>query len=109
MKKKIIALLAIISVVAFSQTSIDVSKIKDGTYTGSYKASFGLLKGDYQARVNVRGGKIESITVIKSAHSSGTTRAKKAYEKVIGSSMVDIDSITGATWKALVVDALKTK
>ena len=116
MKKYIITLIAIFSIVAFAQTTIDVSKIKDGTYIGNYKASFKDKQGDYQAKVTVKGGKIASITLTKAANKNGFEKSKKAYKDIIGASSIDInsimddpDSVTGATWKSLVQDALKTK
>lgn len=42
----------------------------------------------------------------KCAHSSGPARAKAAYDQMIKANNIYVDGVTGATWKALVEDAL---
>ena len=86
--------------IAFAQAKIDLAKIPDGTYLGNYK------EGDYQAKVTVAGGKLTKVVMTKCAHSSGPARAKVAYDKMIAANDIYVDGVTGATWTALVEDAL---
>lgn len=92
--------------IAFAQAKIDLAKISDGTYLGNYKATYKTKQGDYQAKVTVAGGKLTKVVMTKCAHSSGPARAKAAYDKMIAANNVYVDGVTGATWTALVEDAL---
>lgn len=92
--------------IAFAQTQIDLAKIPDGTYLGNYKATYKTKQGDYQAKVTVAGGKLTKVVMTKCAHSSGPARAKAAYDQMIKANNIYVDGVTGATWKALVEDAL---
>ena len=100
------AFILIFSVIVFAQTKIDLSKIPNGTYLGNYKATYKTVQGDYQARVTVSEGKLTRIVLTKSAHRSGPARSKEAFDKMIESNDIYADGISGATWSALVEDAL---
>ncbi len=96
----------IFAMIVFAQTKIDLSKIPNGTYLGDYKATYKTVQGDYQARVTVADGKLTRIVLTKSAHRSGPARSKVAFDKMIEANDIYADGITGATWSALVEDAL---
>ena len=108
-KKIIISVVAFVfalAMIVFAQAKIDLSKIPDGTYLGDYKATYKTAQGDYQARVTVAKGKLTRIVLTKSAHKSGPARSKEAFNKMIAANDIYADGITGATWSALVEDAL---
>ena len=108
-KKIIISVVAFVfafAIIVFAQVKIDLSKIPDGTYLGDYKATYKTAQGDYQARVTVAKGKLTRIVLTKSAHKSGPARSKEAFNKMIEANDIYADGITGATWSALVEDAL---
>lgn len=96
----------IFAMIVFAQTKIDLSKIPNGTYLGNYKATYKTVQGDYQAKVTVSDGKLTRIVLTKSAHRSGPARSKEAFDKMIEANDIYADGITGATWSALVEDAL---
>ena len=108
-KKIIISAVAFVfafAMIVFAEAKIDLSKIPDGTYLGDYKATYKTAQGDYQARVTVAKGKLTRIVLTKSAHKSGPARSKEAFNKMIAANDIYADGITGATWSALVEDAL---
>lgn len=108
-KKIIISVVTFVfalAMIVFAQAKIDLSKIPDGTYLGDYKATYKTVQGDYQARVTVAKGKLTRIVLTKSAHKSGPARSKEAFNKMIEANDIYADGITGATWSALVEDAL---
>jgi len=84
--------------------SVDISKIPDGTYKGSQKAS--VYRYTYYVTVNVRGGKIVSIKTKKYPNNLVKKEAIKIYDKMIKANKVDADGITRATFKAVVYNAL---
>ncbi|WP_432633868.1 FMN-binding protein [Brachyspira sp.] len=102
----VIAFIFVFAILVFAQAKIDLSKIPDGTYLGDYKATYKTREGDYQARVTVAKGKLTRIVLTKSAHKSGPARSKEAFDKMIADNNIYADGITGATWSALVEDAL---
>ncbi|TKZ35869.1 FMN-binding protein [Brachyspira catarrhinii] len=103
-----VAFVFVFALIVFAQakSKIDLSKIPDGTYLGDYKATYKTVQGDYQARVTVAKGKLTRIVLTKSAHKSGPARSKEAFNKMIEANDIYADGITGATWSALVEDAL---
>ncbi|WP_288679735.1 FMN-binding protein [uncultured Brachyspira sp.] len=103
----IVAFVFIFAVIVFAQAKINLSKIPNGTYLGNYKATYkGTRQGDYQVKATVSDGKLTRVVLTKSAHKSGPARSKEAYDKMIAANDIYVDGITGATWKALVEDAL---
>ena len=105
----VIAFIFVFAIVVFAQAKakIDLSKIPDWTYLGDYEATYKQTrKGDYQARVTVAKGKLTRIVLTKSAHKSGPARSKEAFDKMIEANDIYADGITGATWSALVENAL---
>ena len=110
LKKIMILVVAVVfaaSMFLVAQTKkVDLAKVPDGTYLGNYKATYKTKQGDYQAKVTVAGGKLTKVVLTKSAHSSGPARGKAAYDKMIKENNIYADGISGATWTALVEDAL---
>ena len=102
----IIAFMFIFAVIVFAQAKINLSKIPNGTYLGNYKSTYKTKQGDYQIKATVSGGKLTRVVLTKSAHRSGPERSKAAYDKMIAANDIYVDGITGATWRALVEDAL---
>ncbi|WP_300368516.1 FMN-binding protein [Brachyspira sp.] len=94
------------SMLLFAQGKVDLTKVPDGTYLGNYKATYKTYKGDYQAKVTVADGKLTRVVLIKCAHSSGPARGRVAYDKMIKANNIYVDGVSGATWVALVEDAL---
>ncbi|MEI0525182.1 FMN-binding protein [Brachyspira murdochii] len=108
-KKIMVLVLALVfaaSMFLFAQGKVDLSKVPDGTYLGNYKATYKTRQGDYQAKVTVAGGKLTKVVLTKCAHSSGPARGKAAYDKMIQANDIYVDGVSGATWLALVEDAL---
>ena len=108
--KKIMILVAVVvfsaSMFLFAQGKVNLAKVPDGTYLGNYKDTYKTSKGDYQAKVTVAGGKLTKVVLTKCAHSSGPARGKVAYDKMIKANNIYVDGVSGATWVALVEDAL---
>lgn len=95
-----------VSLFVFAQTKIDITKIPDGKYLGTYAANYCGMKGDYKAVVTVAKGKLTDVTLTQCAHKSGPQRGKMAFDKMIAANKIDADGVTGATWKGIVTDAL---
>ena len=109
LKKMFILVVAVVfaaSMFLFAQAKVDLAKVPDGTYLGNYKATYKTKQGDYQAKVTVAGGKLTKVVLTKCAHSSGPARGKVAYDKMIKANNIYVDGVSGATWTALVEDAL---
>ena len=109
LKKMFILVVAVVfaaSMFLFAQAKVDLAKVPDGTYLGNYKATYKTKQGDYQAKVTVAGGKLTKVVLTKCAHSSGPARGKAAYDKMIKANDIYVDGVSGATWTALVEDAL---
>ena len=109
LKKMFILVVAVVfaaSMFLFAQAKVDLAKVPDGTYLGNYKATYKTKQGDYQAKVTVAGGKLTKVVLTKCAHSSGPARGKAAYDKMIKANNIYVDGVSGATWTALVEDAL---
>lgn len=102
----VVTVLFAASLFLFAQGKIDLAKIPDGTYLGNYKATYKTAKGDYQAKVTVACGKLTKVVLTKCAHSTGPARGKAAYDKMIKANNIYVDGVSGATWVALVEDAL---
>ena len=108
-KKMFILVVAVVfaaSMFLFAQAKVDLAQVPDGTYLGNYKATYKTKQGDYQAKVTVAGGKLTKVVLTKCAHSSGPARGKAAYDKMIKANNIYVDGVSGATWTALVEDAL---
>lgn len=95
------------SMIVFAQSkSVDITKIPDGKYIGTYSANYFGMRGEYIGVVTVAGGKLTDVTLTKCAHRSGPVRGKAQFNKMIAANKIDADGVTGATWKGVVTDAL---
>ncbi len=78
---------------------VDFSKLKDGTYTGTYEG------GMYKWRVNtvkvtVVSGKVTKIEPVEGIQDQGNGSTQKLYERVIQAQSLQVDTISGATLTA---------
>ncbi len=74
--------------------SVDLSKVKDGSYQGSYSYN----RSNFIVEVTVKNHKIEKIDILKAF--TGTpyaVRAKAIIDTVITNQSLNVDVITGAT------------
>lgn len=77
---------------------VDLASVKDGSYEASQDND--PISAD--VRVEVKGGRIESILLLR--HSHGPKKGADAIvEKVIASQSLKVDSISGATLSSKVV------
>jgi uncharacterized protein with FMN-binding domain len=77
---------------------VDLASVKDGVYEGSQDS--GLVSAT--VRVETKGGKIDSIKVLKHGHGPGHS-AKKIVDRVIAAQSLKVDSISGATGSSKVM------
>jgi uncharacterized protein with FMN-binding domain len=79
-------------------SDVDLSKVKDGIYTGEFDAKLVAAK----TSVTVKDGKIVKIELIE--HRNGRGKAAEAIlPKVISAQSLDVDTITGATNSSKVI------
>lgn len=78
--------------------NVDLSKVSDGTYSGSYKAFPVAAK----VKVTVKGHKITGIDLVKHENGQGTA-AEVIPEHVVEAQTLDVDIITGATASSKVI------
>jgi uncharacterized protein with FMN-binding domain len=72
--------------------SIDITKVRDG----SYKGDCSLFPVTATVRVNVEGGRIASIEVIKHMHGKGYG-AEALAQRVVEAQSLDVDAVSGAS------------
>jgi uncharacterized protein with FMN-binding domain len=77
---------------------IDISKIKDGVYTGEYDVNFISAK----VEVKVENKKIKSITLIEHKNERGQA-AEKIVNDVVQKNSIKVDTVTGATNSSKVI------
>jgi uncharacterized protein with FMN-binding domain len=78
--------------------NIDLSKVKDGEYTGKLK----VFVVSSEVKVTVQNKKIIKIDIIKHMHGKGYG-ADKITEKIIEKQSLEVDAITGATGSSKVM------
>jgi uncharacterized protein with FMN-binding domain len=79
-------------------TNIDVSKIKDGVYTGSCDA---LIIGA-KVKVEVKDHKISSISFIEHKYDRGKP-AEAILQRVVSAQSLEVDTVSGATNSSRVI------
>jgi Uncharacterized protein conserved in bacteria len=79
-------------------SDINISKIKDGTYTGEYDVDFIYAKVD----VTVKNGIITDINLLEHKNERGSS-AEKIIEKIIEIQEVDVDAVASATNSSIVI------
>ncbi len=77
---------------------VDLSKIENGTYTGTYQA----FPIEVEVKVVVADQKITDIDLVK--HNTGKGQAAEALPtKVVETQSLKVDTITGATYSSKVI------
>lgn len=77
---------------------VDLSKIADGDYPGSYQA----FPVEVELRVRVRGGRIDGIDLLK--HVNGKGKAAEALLPLVAEKQdIALDAIAGATYSSKVI------
>lgn len=79
-------------------SNIDISKVADGTYTGSYE----VLWVAAEVRVVVKNHKIEGIELVKHKNGRGAS-AEIITSKVIEAQSLEVDIVSGATSSSKVI------
>lgn len=85
-------------VAAITISNVDLSKIPDGTYSGSHK----VFPVDVEVKVTVKDHKIVGIQLIKHTNGQGTP-AEIIPGKVIESQTLAVDVVSGATSSSKVI------
>jgi uncharacterized protein with FMN-binding domain len=82
----------------FNYSDLDLSRIDDGTYTGSEDGN--LVKATVE--VTVKDHKITNVTIIK--HECGTGKpAEVIVNDIVEENSLDVDTISGATMSSNVI------
>ena len=74
---------------------VDMSKIQDGVYNGSYAATLVSV----EVSVTVKDHKITDITIVKHSNGQGAP-AEVITDSVIKSQTLQVDAVTGATYSS---------
>ena len=72
--------------------SIDLSSVKDGTYTGSYDARLVAAT----VKVIIEGGKITDIKLVKHKNDRGKA-GEAVVDEILKQQRPDVDAVSGAT------------
>lgn len=83
---------------AITFTDIDVSRIKDGTYTGECKAGLVSVK----VKTTVNHGKIADIKLTEHQNGKGST-AESIIDEMILKQTTKVDAVSGATYSSKVI------
>lgn len=79
-------------------SNVDISKVPDGTYTGSYKV-FPIIA---EVKVTVKNHEITGIELVK--HKSGQgAPAEIIPSKVVEAQILEVDAVSGATYSSKVI------
>jgi len=79
-------------------SNVDISKVPDGTYTGSYKV-FPIIA---EVKVTVKNHEITGIELVK--HKSGQgAPAEIIPSKVVEAQTLEVDTVSGATYSSKVI------
>lgn len=77
---------------------IDLSKIPDGDYPGSFSA----FPVKAEVLVRVRGGRVDRVDIVK--HSNGQGRRAEAIpSRAVEKQDIDVDAVSGATYSSVVI------
>lgn len=74
-------------------TDIDVSRIPDGTYTGSYNKG----RFSYKVEVVIKNNRIESVNILDKPIVFLEDIPKKVIDRVLERQSLNVDVVTGAT------------
>lgn len=73
--------------------SVDIGRIEDGEYLGSFAYS-GF---EYRVKTIIKGHKIKNIDVLQNRDSKHARRAEGVLEEIIKRQTPDVDAVSGAT------------
>lgn len=84
--------------------TIDFARLQDGTYVGKYEGTKGSMR-NATVKVNILGGEITKITILKGALEPNGNAAKltdgmtieRLFQKVLETKSLQVDAISGAT------------
>ncbi len=79
-------------------TDINISSIKDGTYTGEFKAGLVFVK----VKTTIKDEKITDIKLIEHQNGKGSA-AESIISNIIAKQTTDVDMISGATISSKVI------
>ena len=79
-------------------TDVDVSKLEDGVYKGSYKA----FPIEAIVDVTIENHRIKSIDLVKHKHGQGSA-AEIIPDMVVDSQTLNVNAVTGATYSSKVI------
>lgn len=85
-------------VASLNISNVDLSKIPDGTYTGSYGVTF----VEAEVKVTVKDHKITKIDLVKHKNGKGAS-AEVITDSVVKAQSLDVDMVTGATSSSKVI------
>lgn len=74
-------------------TDVDISKVPDGNYIGSYSRG----RFSYRVEVVVKNNKIDSITILDKPSISLEDTPKKIIDRILEKQSLNVDVVTGAT------------
>lgn len=79
-------------------SSVDLSKVIDGTYTGSYK----IFPVSAEVKVTVKNNKITEIQLIEHKNGQGA-QAESILDRVLEAQTLEVDIVSGATASSKVI------
>lgn len=79
--------------------SLDVSRLRDGSYEGSYAGKMGAAS----VSLAVAGGKIAEASLTRFESSPIGAPAKVMIDRVVAAQSLDVDSVSGATYSSKVI------
>lgn len=83
---------------AINITGVELTKVKDGTYDGSYETL--LVSAD--VKVIVKDHQITNIDLVRHNHGKGAS-AEIIPQKIMGAQSLEVDVVTGATNSSKVI------
>lgn len=77
---------------------VDLSQVADGVYSGSFDLR--IVAADVE--VEVQGGRIESIEIVRHSHGQGAA-GEAVTERVLETQSLGVDAVSGATMSSKVI------
>lgn len=79
-------------------SNVDLSKIADGVYKGSYK----VIPVEAEVKVTVEDHRITGIELVKHLNGQGAA-AEVIPDRVVGAQSLEVDIVSGATYSSKVI------
>lgn len=79
-------------------SNLEISKVGDGTYTGSYQV-FPIIA---EVKVTVKNHQITGVELLKHQNGQGTP-AEIILDKIVETQTLNVDIISGATYSSIVI------